>query len=71
MVSRQVVRCAAGGWCVSTDGRGGPALDYARRADAEAAAAREIERCGGGKVFVFDAAGELVKVIRVARQPAA
>jgi hypothetical protein len=71
VLSLQVVPSAAGRWCVSADGRAGPAIDYARREDAEAAAAREIERRGGGKLFVFDAAGQLVKVIRVARQPAA
>ncbi len=71
MLSLQVVLSSAGTWCVSTDGRGAPEVEYSRRESAEAAAAREIERRGGGKVFVFDADGRLVKVIRVAHQPAA
>ena len=50
---------------VGEDGRE-PALGYARRDDAEAAAERTLRRQGGGKIFVFDAHSRLVSVSRVA-----
>jgi hypothetical protein len=59
-----VVRDLSGIWQVVGDAETWGA-DHASREDAEEAAERHLMSCGGGKVFVFDSDGRLVKVTRV------
>ncbi len=54
----------SGIWQVQGDA-GAAGADHASREDAEKAAERQLMDNDGGKVFVFDTDGRLVKVTRV------